>query len=85
MRPPRVTATDGLLQERDVRGKPLPQADVSMRVAFAKYMEKIGVACFTAPGEFEMGIKQFKEQFELATGAKPTEETSSLLPPYLAD
>jgi hypothetical protein len=74
---------DDLKQETDLYGKPLPQEDNNMRIAFADYLAKTGVSCFTSPEDFDKGIAQFKEQFELATGESPTSANTSLLPPYL--
>jgi len=74
---------DDLEQTKDVLGKDLPEADNQMRIAFKEFIEKNNITCFTEPSDFDKGVKQFKEQFELCRGVAPTEETISLTEKYL--
>ena len=69
---------DDLEQSKDVFGKDLPEPDNAIRVAFKSFLEKNKIECFTDVADFDKGIKQFKEQFELCRGVAPTRETSSL-------
>lgn len=75
---------DDLDQTKDVTGKDIPPEDNNIRAAFKSFLEKNSIQCFTEPADFDKGIAQFKEQFELCRGVAPTAETSSLTEKYLA-
>lgn len=74
---------DDLYQEKDVNGEALPTPDTNMRIAFKTFVEQNNIKCFDKPENFDQGIQQYKEQFELATGMQCDENNSSLVAPYL--
>lgn len=74
---------DDLHQDKDVNGEDLPEPDINLRVAFKSYLEKMKITSFASPEDFDKGIRQYKEQFEMCRGEKCTAENSSLQPLYL--
>merc|ERR1740139_238678 len=69
---------DDLEQSKDVLGKEIPEPEKKVLIAFKSYLEKNGITCFTDTDHFEKGIEQFKEQFLLCRGDKPSSKTTSL-------
>lgn len=74
---------DDLDQTKDVLDNDIPEPDNKIRAAFKSFLASNDISCFTDPQDFDKGIAQFKEQFELCRGVKPTAETCSLTAKYL--
>ena len=74
---------DDLFQEKDLDGVPLPTADSNMLVGFKKYLEANKISCFDKEEDFDKGVQQYKDQFELCRGVPCDEKNSSLVAPYI--
>ncbi|MED5289363.1 MAG: hypothetical protein VX417_05175, partial [SAR324 cluster bacterium] len=74
---------DNLVQEKDVTGKTIPEAAKTLLNAFKTYVEQNDIWVFDTEGDFDKGIQQYKDQFQLTTGETCNAKNSSLKAPYV--